>query len=204
MMYTALHASGQSKKFIVQDLVLSYSKAEQFIEYTDRALGIWPLWLCPLRPSPVPTMHPHLRETESNMLNIGLYGWSPSQADEFVKANRDLERKVRELGGMKWLYAQTYYSEEEFWDIYDRQWYDALREKYDATSLPSVFDKVRPVAAGTSLGSRLKSMWPFGGIYGIKKAINSGTYLQARKSAWRSIGEGDRFGINEVRKNKRV
>lgn len=204
MMYTALHASGQSKKFIVQDLVVPYSKAEQFIEYTDRALGIWPLWLCPLRPSPVPTMHPQLNETDSNMLNIGLYGWGPSQADEFVKANRDLERKVRKLGGMKWLYAQIYYSEEEFWDIYDRQWYDALREKYDATSLPSVFDKVRPLAAGTTLGSRLKSMWPFGGVYGIKKAINSGTYLQARKSAWRSIGKGDQFGINEVRKNKRV
>ena len=196
MMYTALHASGLSQKPIVQDLVLPYSKAEQFVEYTDRVFGIWPLWLCPLRPSPQPTMHPHLNATESNgqasMLNIGLYGWGPSQTDKSVKANRDLERKVRELGGMKWLYARTYYSQEEFWDIYDREWYDALREKYDATSLPSAYDKVRPDAdAEKGLGFRLKSIWPLGGIYGLKKAIDSGTYLQARKAAWRSIGNGD-------------
>ncbi|KAL9065264.1 MAG: hypothetical protein Q9161_008343 [Pseudevernia consocians] len=206
MMYTALHASGQSKKCIIQDLVLSYSTAEQFVEYTDRAFGIWPLWLCPLRQSPQPTMHPHLKEIDSNgqalkpMLNIGLYGWGPSQPDEFVKANRDLERKVRELGGMKWLYAQTYYDEEEFWDIYDREWYDALREKYDAAALPSAYDKVKAAAdggkqaIGTNLGSRLGSLWPFSGFYGIKKAIDSGAYLAARSSAWRSIGERDRFG----------
>ena len=199
MMYTALHASGQSKKFIVQDLALPYSATEQFVEYTDRAFGIWPLWLCPLRQSPSPTMHPHLKETKSEsralepILNIGVYGWGPSQTDKFVKANRDLEQKVRELGGMKWLYAHTYYSEEEFWNVYDREWYDALRKKYDATSLPSVYDKVSPDAGaseratGASLGSRLKDMWPLGGLYGIKKAIDSGSYLEARRSAWKSI-----------------
>ena len=201
MMYTALHASGQSKKCIIQDLALPYSTVEPFIEYTDRAFGMWPLWLCPLRQSPLPTMHPHLKAPGSNkqasepMLNIGLYGWGPSQPDGFVNANRDLERKVRELGGMKWLYAQTCYSEEEFWEIYDREWYDALREKYDATLLPSVYDKVRVDAdagrraVGTDLGSRLRSMWPCSGFYGIKKAIDSGTYLQARTSAWKSIRE---------------
>lgn len=208
MMYTALHASGHSKKCMIQDLVLPYSTAEQFVEYADKVFGIWPLWLCPLRQSPLPTMHPHLKETDSKgralepMLNIGLYGWGPSQPDEFVKANRDLERKVRELGGMKWLYAQTYYSEQEFWDIYDREWYDALREKYDATSLPSAYEKVRADtdtdgakrATGTGLGIKLRNMWPFGGFYGIKKAINSGTYLQARTSAWKSMGEGHPFG----------
>ena len=199
MMYAGLHASGQAKKCIVQDLALPYSATEQFVEYTDRVFGIWPLWLCPLRQSPRPTIHPHLKETESNsgasepMLNIGLYGWGPSRPDEFVKANRDLERKVQELGAMKWLYAHTYYSEGEFWSIYDRKWYDALREKYHATSLPSVYDKVSVAAdadkraSGASLGSRLREMWPISGYYGVKGAIGSGSYMQARKSAWKSM-----------------
>lgn len=201
MMYTALHASGLSKKCMIQDLALPYSTAEQFVEYADKAFGIWPLWLCPLRQSPAPTMHPHLKQQTGStgpalqpmMLNIGLYGWGPSQPDDSVTANRELERKVRDLGGTKWLYAQTYYSEDEFWDIYDRKWYDALRDKYDATSLPSAYDKVGAddadagkQATGTGLVSRLKSKWPFGGLYGIKKAIESGSYLEARSSTWRS------------------
>ena len=61
MMYTALHASGQSKRFVVQDLALPHSAAEEFVEYADKAFAIYPLWLCPLRQSPLPTLHPHSR-----------------------------------------------------------------------------------------------------------------------------------------------
>ena len=208
MMYTALHASGQSKKCIIQDLALPFSTAERFVDYTDKTLGIYPLWLCPLRQNQLPTMHPYVNEVEADgqslkpMLNIGLWGFGPPQPDDFVQANRDLERKLQELGGMKWLYAHTYYTEDEFWQMYDRKWYEALRKKYNATSLPSVYEKVKvdinteERALDTSLGSSLINTWPFSGLYGIKKAIDSGAYLQARKSAWRSIGEGDRFGIN--------
>ena len=63
-------------------------------------------------------LNSHLKEAESNdqalkpMLNIGLYGWDLSLVGEFVKANRDLKRRFRELGGVEWLYAQTYYGEE--------------------------------------------------------------------------------------------
>ena len=203
MMYAGLHASEQSKKCIVQDLALPYSNVEQFIEYTDQNLGIWPLWLCPLRQSPPPTMHPHLKTPSPTnsvpepMLNIGLYGWGPSDPTAFLNANRDLERKALELNSMKWLYAHTYYSESEFWAIYDRQWYDALRAKYDATSLPSVFDKVKADpdagtrAFGSRVVSRLKGVWPIGGIYGIKGAIESGTYRQARASGWKAKGGVD-------------
>lgn len=108
MMYTALHASGQSKKYVVQDLALPYSTAEQFIDYTDETFGIYPLWLCPLKQSPLPTMHPHSNETEADgslkhMLNIGLWGHGPKKYEDFIAKNRDLEAKLKELGGMKWL-----------------------------------------------------------------------------------------------------
>ena len=119
------------------------------------------------------------------MLNIGLWGQAPRQAN-FVQINRDLEAALRDLGGMKWLYAQTFYTKKEFWTIYNREWYDALREKYDATSLPSVYDKVKTdvdAEKKLSLGNQIVSLWPFGGLYGIWKEIESGTYLHSRTSA---------------------
>lgn len=204
MLYTALHASGHSREFIVQDMALPYSNAAQLIEYTNKAFAIFPLWLCPLRQSSLPTMHPHSYETEADgntqvpMLNIGLWGHGPAKYDDFVTVNRDLERKLQELGGMKWLYAHTYYTEQEFWNIYDREWYDALRDKYSAVSLPSVYEKVtvdveaEKRATATSFpGNWLLSTWPISGSYGILKAIISGSYLQARKSAWMSMGDKD-------------
>ncbi|KAL2068415.1 hypothetical protein VTL71DRAFT_16513 [Oculimacula yallundae] len=209
MMYTALHASGESKKYVVQDLALPYSTAEAFVNYTDEEFGIYPLWLCPLKQSPSPTMHPHFTPSSSipadpdaqpgvpePMLNIGLWGPGPEDHSEFIQKNRDLESKLKELGGMKWLYAHTYYSEDEFWAQFDRPWYEALRAKYKAQGLPSVYEKVKVdvqskevVETTKSLGERMRTMWPFAGFYGIKMAIKSKTYLAARKSAWKEYRE---------------
>ncbi|KAF4630228.1 hypothetical protein G7Y89_g7911 [Cudoniella acicularis] len=199
MMYTALHASGQSKKYIVQDLALPYSTAEKFVEYTDKEFGIYPLWLCPLKQSPSPTMHPHSAETNpdgslKDMLNIGLWGDGPSNHDEFVNKNRGLENKLRELGGMKWLYAHTYYSEDEFWAQFDREWYEGLRKKYKVETLPSVYEKVRVDVEAekrdveSAGGGWWKRRWPWAGFYGIKKAIESRSYVEARRSVWKEFG----------------
>src|SRR5579862_9837347 len=35
--------------------------------------------------------------------------------DRFVELNRKLEYKVQGIGGMKFMYAHTYYTEDEFW-----------------------------------------------------------------------------------------
>jgi FAD/FMN-containing dehydrogenase len=198
MMYTSLHASGESNRCVVQDLALPYSTAEKFVDYTDETFGIYPLWLCPLKQSPYPTMHPHYNQTEADgktlqpMLNIGLWGFGPKNHDEFVRKNRDLEQKLKELGGMKWLYAHTYYTEGEFWEQFDRPWYEKLRTKYNATSLPSVYEKVKvDVEAEKKTekdnGKFWRTKWPFNGFYGIKKAIESRTYIASRRSAWKSI-----------------
>jgi len=204
MMYTALHASGQSRNYVVQDLALPYASVEQFIDYTDQAFGIYPLWLCPLKQSRSPTMHPHVSEHEKDgktlipMLNVGLWGSGPTNYDEFVRLNRDLERKLRELKGMKWLYAHTYYSENEFWKQFDRDWYKSLRTKYQATSLPDAYEKVKSDVkaekqlAKSSFGQKLLQTWPFGGLYGIKKAIESGSYNQSRKSTWKQWHKQDK------------
>lgn len=194
MLYNALHASGQSEMMIVQDLALPYETAGKFVERMDELVGIWPLWLCPLKQSPHPTVHPHVNayeadgKTPSPMLNIGLWGKLPPRyPGGFVQANRDIESVLQELGGMKWLYAQTYFSEEDFWKDFNRPWYEALRMKYHAQSLPTVYDKVHVDVEKDKAGSRrtVLDMWPFSGMYGLWRAIQSGDYLQARNPAWK-------------------
>ncbi|KKZ63163.1 delta24-sterol reductase [[Emmonsia] crescens] len=196
MLYRALHASSESSRYIVQDLALPYSTAESFVDYTSEAFGIFPLWLCPLKQSPQPTMHPHSDQMEGsspkNMLNIGLWGFGPADYEEFISKNRELEQQLfHKFGGMKWLYAHTYYTEEDFWQQFDKKWYDDLREKYHAQSLPSVYDKVAvDVEAGRkeikeSWSHWVKSIRPLGGLWGIYKAIKGREYMVARKSTWR-------------------
>lgn len=199
MLYTALHGSGHTERMFVQDLALPYATAKNFIDYSDQRLGIWPLWLCPLKPSQQPSMHPHDTGLppqdkegagqQEQMLNIGLWGEGPRSRPAFIAANRDIERRLKELHGMRWLYAQTYHSEDEFWADFDREWYGSLREKYGAEGLPTVYEKVK--ASEKEKAKRvgwlewLASTWPLPGFLGLRKAIQSGSYVEAREAKWK-------------------
>ncbi|CAH0058861.1 unnamed protein product [Clonostachys solani] len=208
-LYHALHASGVSSQFVVQDLALPYETADGFIDWADRGLGIWPLWLCPLRKCPLPSFHPATRPQRSvggekepsgtanmsqPMLNIGVWGWGPREYETFVAKNRQLESTLKALGGRKWLYAHTYYTDDEFWAEYDRPWYEALREKYFAATLPTIYDKVKvePQARWKNPNQWSKSWlstWPIGGLYGMILATLSGDIGIHRRATWRYKGE---------------
>ncbi|OAP58446.1 hypothetical protein AYL99_07536 [Fonsecaea erecta] len=130
---------------------------------------------------------------DNTLLNIGVWGETPSNTLH-VTINRLIEAKLKSLGGMKWLYAQTFYTADEFWSIYDKRWYDALRKKYHAEGyIPSVYDKVRtkdlfevdgegrvlrdarmPVEKG------VWRIWPIAGVYGVLSALKGGDYLRKR------------------------
>lgn len=201
MLYRALHASGESSRFIIQDLGLSYENAEDFINYTVKYFNIWPLWLCPVKQTQPPTFNPHTSKNTNldgptkcpNILNIGLWGRSSAEYDEFVSKNRDIEKKLVELDGMKCLYAHTYYNEDEFWKLFDKPWYDALREKYHATTLPTVYEKVKIDIEAKKLEHQnwMQSLWSkplFGRIYGAWKSFQSKDYLLDRKAEWKYKG----------------
>ncbi|KAK3381361.1 hypothetical protein B0H63DRAFT_475498 [Podospora didyma] len=228
MMYRALHGSGESARFVVQDIAMPFETAEALVDYTAAELNIWPLWLCPLKRRAPPTFHPFTTppsapestttaattttttttaqsatpeqeqqqkgEEDQMMLNVGVWGWGPAAPDAFVAQNRALEERVHALGGMKWLYAHTYYPQSDFWNIYGgRAWYDALRTKYRATTLPSVWDKVHvdPSVASGNKRHWLKSVRPLGGLYGIYKSIKSKDYMLHRKAVWNKGGRGE-------------
>ncbi|EAQ87374.1 hypothetical protein CHGG_03993 [Chaetomium globosum CBS 148.51] len=145
-LYHALHATGVTRELVVQDVTVPWDNAAALIDHISDDLGIWPLWLCPLAGARMPTFHPMTAKTgvagsgcppmtSDEMLSIGLWGWGPKKLDQFVAKNRGLEAKLEELRGRKWLYANMFYTEEEFWRLYDREWYEDLREKYHATNL---------------------------------------------------------------------
>lgn len=196
VMYHALHQSGLSSFYIIQDVAIPYNKAETFMSYLDTTFKNYPIWLCPLKQSGNQIASTHslqvLKANQSRpeiMLNFGVWGPGPKKREEFIQWNRAFEKKVDALGGQKWLYAHTYYTEEEFNNIYNREKYDALREKYHATYLPSVYDKVkvdvekeRRAREESWLAALFWSIWPLMGLYGVYKAMMGGDYLLPKTS----------------------
>ena len=64
--------------------------------------------------------------TKNQMFVGGGLFFNVNNPEKFVEVNRSIEAKTNELGGKKWFYAYSYYSEAEFWQIYDKKWYDKL------------------------------------------------------------------------------
>jgi Delta24-sterol reductase len=186
VMYHGLHASGLYEQFIIEDLALPEAHCVSFLDFVDQDFGIYPLWLCPLKTSRSGLSPRHLDPSlQTPLLNVGVWGRGPKPLAEFTAANRKIEAKVKELGGLKWLYAQTFYTELEFWAIYDREAYEALRAKYDAAHLPSVYDKIKhsPRAlASSGLRRRVGDVWPFRGLYGVWKVVVGREYLLKERS----------------------
>lgn len=198
VMYHALHQSGLSSQYIIQDVAIPYTQASAFMSYLDINFKKYPIWLCPLKQSGKGIASTHSLQADKlnaqspeYMLNFGVWGPGSRKRDEFVAWNRDFERKVHELGGQKWLYAHTYYTQAEFDEIYNRKEYDALREKYNATYLPSVYDKVKVDVEKEKqkvvykswrdwLRANVKKVWPLQGLYGVYRSWRGGEYLLPR------------------------
>ena len=118
---------------------------------------------------------------------------------------------MRDLGGLKCLYAHAYYTEEEFWTVYNRDTYDALRRKYGAEYLPNVFEKVRvdvdkeeeALKRWTGwLLAMFWSIWPFAGVYGALHALLLRDYLISRKPRWISALLDSDYKSAESRKRR--
>ncbi len=160
--YRILHATNISQRYLIQDLILPKENFVNFLNFTDEILNKYPLWICPLSPAKNDKLSPNYISTDLAM-NVGIYKEFGHDYQHFLKANRDIEQKVRHLGGRKVLYAHAYYPQDEFWEIYDHFWYKSLRKKYFAESVfPDVYEKTR-------VSEKYKPLF----ISGIWKAIHS-------------------------------
>ena len=188
----ALHESRLCDRSIIQDCGVSSERAQEFIKFVQDLLAVYPLWLCPIRRGVIDRSSYQLHRPESlteMIINVGMYDLGPTDPVAFKEVNRELERKAHELGGYKCLYARSYYTEKEFWDIYGEQEYLALRRKYNAITLPTLYDKVKapepcPENVKPGFKQRMKSMiWstrPLAGLYGVLCMIARSDYLFTR------------------------
>lgn len=118
---------------VVQDVQIPIQSATEFYDFFQRGIGIKPIWICPTQ-SYRSITYPFYK-MNANMLYVNFGFWDmleTKQADGFY--NKKIENKVRELSGNKSLYSRIYYSENEFWQIFDRPLYQHLKSIYDPQS----------------------------------------------------------------------
>ncbi|HEX8739942.1 MAG TPA: FAD-binding oxidoreductase [Casimicrobiaceae bacterium] len=124
---------GLSSESVIQDIDIPISRAPEFLAFLHDEVGILPIWICPIR-APDPARRATLYPLAGNELSINFGFWDAVTSRERLAPghrNRRIEAMARELGGVKSLYSDSYFTEEEFWSIYDRDAWTALKRRYD-------------------------------------------------------------------------
>jgi FAD/FMN-containing dehydrogenase len=124
---------GAHTESVIQDVDIPIERAAEFLTFLHAEIGILPIWICPIRAPDAPTRFP-LYPLKPGTLYINFGFWDVVGSREPRPkgyCNRMIERQASELGGIKSLYSDSYFTEDEFWAIYDRPAYAALKRKYD-------------------------------------------------------------------------
>nr|WP_183372926.1 FAD-binding oxidoreductase [Gordonia humi] len=124
---------------VVQDIEVPLDRTADFAEWFLDEVPIEPIWMCPLRlaePSPDTTgskqpwpLYP--LERGRTYVNFGFWSAVPVTPGSPGHTNRRIEKKVAELGGHKSLYSESFYPEDEFYEMYGGAAYRELKSRYD-------------------------------------------------------------------------
>jgi FAD/FMN-containing dehydrogenase len=136
---------GVTAESVIQDVDVPLAGASQFLAFLLDEIGVLPIWVCPIRaPDPARVFPLYPLAPGTSYVNFGFWD-RVTRRERHPRGylNRKIEARVREAGGLKSLYSDSYFTEEEFWSTYNRPAYAALKAKYDPGNvLPDLYGKV--------------------------------------------------------------
>ncbi len=140
---------GVARERVIQDVEVPVERIADFVRWFDEAVGMRPVWLCPLRlrephgPGSARTWPAYPLTPGTTYVNAGFWGTVevPLGTPDGL-LNRQVEEKVTELGGHKSLYSDSYYDEATFASLYNTTHLDEVRRTTDPDGrLTPLYDK---------------------------------------------------------------
>jgi FAD/FMN-containing dehydrogenase len=123
-----------TKPTVTVDLFLPMSKVPEFLAWYERELDFYPLWCVPYRRVHdyewlAPSFYAGM--TDTMFLDLAIYGMKQRSDND----HRLIEKKLEELGGIKTLISHNYYDKDEFWSIFNKPNYDAVKAITDPNNI---------------------------------------------------------------------
>jgi FAD/FMN-containing dehydrogenase len=140
--------NGVGRERVIQDVEVPVERTAEFVRWFDEAIGMRPVWLCPLRLRDHPgsgarawPAYPLVPGT--TYVNAGFWGTvEVPLGTPDGQLNREVERIVTTLGGHKSLYSDAYYDEATFASLYNTAHLDEIRRATDPDGrLTRLYDK---------------------------------------------------------------
>jgi FAD/FMN-containing dehydrogenase len=122
-----------SRERVVQDVEVPVERTVEFLRWFLDNVPIEPIWLCPLRLRDHEGWPLYPIRPDHTYVNIGFWSSVPA-GDSEGATNRRIEAKVSALDGHKSLYSDSFYTRDEFDQLYGGETYNTVKKTYDPDS----------------------------------------------------------------------
>jgi hypothetical protein len=134
---------------VTVDTFIPFSRLKEFLEWYARDFGHFPLWVVPYA-----RVHDYewLAESfwaklaDTLFIDIAIYGMKQRGDTNYYRL---MEEKLKEINGIKTLISYNYYSENEFWQIFNRKNFDTVKAITDPNNIfRNLYEKTCRAAMG--------------------------------------------------------
>jgi len=130
---------------VVVDVFVPFSCLEDFFEFYKTQFGDFPVWVVPYR---MPELYPwinakHFSKIKDELfIDLAIYGMKQKDDKNYY---RILEEALLKLPGIKTLISHNFYSEKEFWSVWNRKDYLELKRLTDPDNIfNDIYNKMCP------------------------------------------------------------
>jgi len=111
---------------VTVDTFIPFSRIGEFMAWYEAEVNHYPLWCVPYKGRCYEWINRDLFDMNGDelFLDIAIYGMSRRDGKNYY---RMLEEELMEIGGIKTLISNNYYTEEEFWGTWNKENYDKAK-----------------------------------------------------------------------------
>ena len=120
---------------ITVDVFIPFSKVNNFMEWYKKEVNHFPLWCVPykfVRGYEWLSADFLLKTKDELILDLAIYGMKKKGDKNYYKI---IEDELMNIGGIKTLISSNYYSESDFWKIWNKVNYDKVKRKTDPNNI---------------------------------------------------------------------
>ena len=120
---------------ITVDVFIPFSKVSNFMEWYKKEVNHFPLWCVPykfVRGYEWLSADFLLKTKDELILDLAIYGMEKKGDKNYYKI---IEDELMNIGGIKTLISSNYYSESDFWKIWNKENYDKVKRKTDPNNI---------------------------------------------------------------------
>ena len=120
---------------VTVDVFIPFSKVSNFMEWYKKQVNHFPLWCVPYRlvRGYEWISADFLHKTKDELfLDLAIYGMKKKGDKNYY---RIIENELMNIGGIKTLISNNYYTESDFWKIWNKKNYDKVKYKTDPNNI---------------------------------------------------------------------